>query len=149
MIDPARIAHQSWDLTPLPSDPRPGTRPLEQTALGALGIELLRCDPEAVVLRVELPIVGAGAAGILLVAAESAASTAANLRCAPGDRAFGAELDAALLEQEPRAHGAALVVATELAIGDTLQTWRVTAYSRAGDALLEGRCTLGVVAAPD
>lgn len=133
------------DAAPLDGDPRPGTRPLAQTALGVLGIELIECSQRHVVARMPLPP-GPVARGTLLVLAETAASTAAGLAAGEGRRAFGAELDAAFLD-EPR--GAAVVAeATPYAIGPELQFWRIVLVDAAGTHVLEARCTLGVVDAP-
>ncbi|MCB0877622.1 MAG: hypothetical protein KDC46_01390 [Thermoleophilia bacterium] len=144
---PELVARDLRDAPAIPADPRPGTRPLDQTALGALGIELLHCGPDHVAVRVALPAHAGGGFGPLLVAAETAASTAANLRCGPEQRAFGAELDAASLTPDA-ASTRAVVVATELAIHEDRHVWRITAWGDDDQQLLEARCTLGVVAAP-
>ena len=49
-----------------PGVPRPGTRPLADTALGVLGIELVSCDPRRVVARMTVDGSSAGP-GVLLV----------------------------------------------------------------------------------
>ena len=145
--DPAQLAAALVDAPALAADPRPGTRTLAETALGALGIQLLACDADAAVARVPVVAARDGGFATLLVAAETAASTAANLRAGTGRRAFGAELDAARIHSgEPG--DAALVVATLLLEDASRHVWRVTAWSTSGHQLLEGRCTLGVVAAP-
>lgn len=141
--DPLTLAMQHVDLPALPADPRPGTRALAQTALGALGIELVLAEPAAAVARVVLDRHGGRA--VLLVAAETVASTAANLHVGGSRRAFGAELDAAWLGDPI---GTVLVVATPLLTSGDLHVWRLLAADEAGTQLLEGRCTLGVVDAP-
>jgi hypothetical protein len=142
-IAPAQLARDLRDAPALASDPRPGTRSLERTALASLGIELVACERTHVVVRLAPPL---DAFGPLLVAAETAASTAANLRCGSSLRAFGAELDAAGLAAP--APGAVVVTATGLAIGDHHHVWRVAAFDAHDAQVLEGRCTLGVVRAP-
>ncbi len=146
-FEPRQLAAEARDAQPLAADPRPGTRPLADTVLGALGIELITCDAQAVVVRVEIDEnASRNAFGMLLVAGESAASTAANLCCGSDKRAFGAELDAANLR--PAAPGAVIVVATNVAATDERQVWRITAFDALGDQVFEGRCTLGVVPTP-
>lgn len=133
------------DASPLPADPRPGTRPLADTALGALGIELLECTAERVVAR--MPVDGSIACrGLLLVLAESVASTAAGLAAGDGRRAFGAELNAAFLAQ-PTA-GTVTAVATPWALTHDRHVWRIEARDGADEQVLESRCTLSVVDAP-
>lgn len=134
------------DAAAFEGDPRPGTRSLADTALGALGIDLIECSPRHVVARMRL-VPGPGARGTLLVLAETVASTAAGLAAGHGRRAFGAELDAAFLA-EPR--GAAVVAeATPFRLGRDRHVWRIVVVDAAGTHVLESRCTLGVVDAPD
>ncbi len=133
------------DATPLPADPRPGTRPLDETALGVLGIELLSCAGDQVVAR--MPVDGSIACrGLLLVMAETVASTAAGLAAGDGRRAFGAELDAAFVTQP--ADGMAIAVATPLVLLEERHVWRIEVRDAVGDVVLESRCTLSVVDAP-
>lgn len=136
----------AWRSAPaLDADPRPGTRALADSALGALGIELLRCDAAEVVARMPAPTSRAGTS-LLLVLAETVASTAAGLAAGPARRAFGAELDASLLATpEP---GPVIAVAAPLLLDPTRHTWRITAVDGAGTTVLEARCTLGIVDAP-
>ena len=133
------------DPTPLTSDPRPGTRALEHTALGVLGIELLACSPERVEAR--MPVDGSIACrGLLLVVAETVASTAAGLAAGTGRRAFGAELDASFVAQP--AAGMMRAVATPLVLHDDRHVWRIAVHDAAGSLVLESRCTLSVVDTP-
>lgn len=133
------------DPTPLTSDPRPGTRPLDATALGALGIELLECSTERVVAR--MPVDGSIACrGLLLVVAETVASTAAGLAAGEGRRAFGAELDASFVAQP--APGMTIAVATPYVRGADRHVWRIRVHDTVGQLVLESRCTLSVVNAP-
>ncbi|MCW2928759.1 MAG: thioesterase superfamily protein [Thermoleophilia bacterium] len=136
--------HAMRSLAPLPGDPRPGTRDLAATALGALGVELLECAPQRVVAR--MPLRGPRDAGALLVLAETVASTAAGLAAGPGRRAFGAELDASFLER-PVA-GLVLAIAEPLVVDQARHTWRIRVVDPRGTLVLEGRCTLGVVESP-
>lgn len=130
---------------PMSVDPRPGTRPLADTALGVLGIELLTCDPERVVAR--MPVDGSIACrGLLLVLAETAASTAAGLAAGARRRAFGAELNASFVAQ-PTA-GRVMAEATPWSITDDRHVWRIVATDAAGVCVLESRCTLSVVDTP-
>lgn len=132
----------------LNSDPRARTLPLRSTALGALQIELLECSPSLGAVRIHLPKQShVGVFGLLLVAAESAASTAANLRCGDQHRAFGAELNASLLTREQFPISTAIVVATALNIDITQQVWRISAFNYHGAHLFEGRCTLSITQA--
>lgn len=133
------------DAAALDGDPRPGTRPLDQTALGVLGIELIECSPRHVVAR--MPIAeGTSSPGLLLVLAETAASTAAGMAAGAGRRAFGAELDASFLAA-PR--GTAVIAeATPYVLGEELHTWRIVVVDGEGTHVLEARCTLGVVELP-
>lgn len=129
----------------LEEDPRPGTRPLAQSALGALGIELIECSPRHVVAR--MPVDGgAGARGLLLVLAETAASTAAGLAAGEGRRAFGAELNASFVAG-PRA-GNVVAEATPFRLTSDQHVWRIAAVDEDGMQVLEARCTLSVVDAP-
>lgn len=131
--------------TPLTADPRPGTRPLAETALGALGIELLSCAVDRVAAR--MPVDGSVACrGLLLVVAETVASTAAGIAAGPGRRAFGAELDASFVAQP--AAGMAHAVATPFALHEDRHVWRIEVHDAAGTPVLESRCTLSVVDAP-
>ncbi|MCW2956465.1 MAG: thioesterase superfamily protein [Thermoleophilia bacterium] len=129
----------------LADDPRPGTRPLRDSALAALGIELLRADAGRVVLR--MPGAVARRTGAMLVLAESVASTASGVEVGPGRRAFGAELNAATLA---RPSGDGPVVAEGIAIrtDPSQQVWSVRAVDAADKLVLESRCTLSVVDAP-
>ena len=128
----------------LTADPRAGTRRLANTALGALGIELLECTAATVIARMPAP--DAASMGTLYVLAESVASTAAGLAVATGRRAFGAELNAAtLVNPEP---GYVMAQATPLALGDALHVWAIEIVDEQATLILEGRCTLGVVDAP-
>ena len=131
---------------PLPADPRPGTRLLADTALGALGIDLITCSADRVVARMPAPAHRA-TAGLLLVLAETAASTAAGLAAGPTRRAFGAELDAALLAP-PAPSGFVTAVACPLRRDDERHTWRIEITDSTGTLVLDGRCTLGIVDAP-
>lgn len=134
------------DATPLTADPRPGTRPLTETALGVLNIELLACTPERVEAR--MPVDGSVACrGLLLVVAETVASTAAGLAAGVGRRAFGAELDASFVAQP--AAGIAIAVATPLVLLAERHVWRIEVRDSSGALVLESRCTLSVVDIPD
>jgi uncharacterized protein (TIGR00369 family) len=128
--------------TPLPADPRPGTRALVDTALGVLGIELLDASAERVEAR--MPVDGSIVCrGLLLVVAETVASTAAGLAAGEGRRAFGAELDASFVAQP--AAGVTTSVATPLVLLDDRHVWRIEVRDATGAQVLEARCTLSVV----
>ena len=64
------------DQPALDADPRPGTRPLAQSSLAVLGIELLEVGADRVIVRMPAPA-HVRERATLLVLAESAASTAA------------------------------------------------------------------------
>lgn len=138
-------AAPSERVTPLDADPRPGTRPLAGTALGAFSIQLVSADPACVVARMPTPASGSTAS--LYVLAETVASTAAGLEVGPGRRAFGAELDAATLEHEP--WGAFVEArATPLALARERHVWQIDVRDGADTLVLRGRCTLSIVDAP-
>jgi uncharacterized protein (TIGR00369 family) len=144
--DPATAELAAFiDAAALEEDPRPGTRPLAQSALGVLGIDLIECSPRHVVAR--MPVyAGPSARGAMLVLAETAASTAAGLAAGTGRRAFGAELNASFLT-EPT--GPAVVAeATPWQLTDDQHVWRIVAVDETGTQVLESRCTLSVVDAP-
>lgn len=131
--------------TPLTADPRPGTRPLADTALGVLDIELLACSAHRVEAR--MPVDGSVACrGLLLVVAETVASTAAGLAAGAPRRAFGAELDASFIAQP--APGITRAVATPLVLHDDRHVWRIEVHDATGAQVLESRCTLSVVDDP-
>jgi acyl-coenzyme A thioesterase PaaI-like protein len=138
---PTRLALH--DAPALPADPRPGTRALDDTALGALGIDLLVASATRTVLRMPAPT--ARDRGLLLVLAESAASTGAGLAAGPDARAFGAELNAHFLADPTP--GTVIAIAEPLLVEPTRQVWHVRAFDGRDALLLDGRCTLGVVAA--
>lgn len=141
--DPLLLARQHAADLPLSADPRPRTRPLADTALGALGIELLVAEPDLAVARAAVARVGGR--GVLLVMAESVASTAANLHVGPDRRAFGSEINAAWTGAPA---GEVIVAAVPLHVDGSLHVWRLAAIDTTGRQLLEGRCTLAVVDAP-
>jgi uncharacterized protein (TIGR00369 family) len=133
------------DAPALDHDPRPGTLPLGSTALGALGIELVACSPDGVTAR--MPVTGGvESRGLLLVLAETAASTAAGLAVGPGRRAFGAELNASwpATAREGLVHARA----EPLQLGPSLHVWSITCSDADGSTVLLARCSLGIVDAP-
>jgi uncharacterized protein (TIGR00369 family) len=145
VTDPATAELATFvEAAALDADPRPGTRPLAESALGALGIELIECSPRHVVAR--MPVRAASARGALLVLAETVASTAAGLAAGERRRAFGAELNASLLVAPE--DGPVVAEATPHVLGHDLHVWRIVAVDASGTQLLEGRCTLSVVDAP-
>lgn len=152
--DTAHAAPRPQDLAALrvqlalEADPRPGTRPLRDTALATFGIELVVADAARTnMVVVRMAPTFAGAAGALHVLAESAASTAAGLAAGPGRRAFGAELNAATLAA-PALSGPVLAVAEPVRLERDLHTWRIRVFDADDALVLDARCTLSVVAAP-
>ncbi|MCW2949082.1 MAG: hypothetical protein JWN41_95 [Thermoleophilia bacterium] len=133
------------DSPALQNDPRPGTVSLANTALGALGIELLIARADRVVMRMCGSAVNAPSA--LLVLAESAASTAAGIAAGCNRRAFGAELDGTWLNAAD-SRAVVLAEAEPLALTHTRHTWRICIASDDATPLFEGRCTLSVVDSP-
>ena len=129
----------------LARDPRPGTRPLADTALGALGIELVSCAATEVVARMHVDG-SSSSAGVLLVLAETAASTAAGIAAGSRRRAFGAELNASFVAR-PVA-GVVTATAHHRALAAQRHVWAITVVDASGAVVLEARCTLGVVDAP-
>jgi uncharacterized protein (TIGR00369 family) len=144
-IDPVQLCHDLRRERALDADPRLGTRELAATALGALDIELLHCKADAVVARMLItePLL---ARGLLLVLAETVASTGAGLAVGHGRRAFGAELNASWTA--PLDVGVVVAAAVPLVVTPTRHVWRIVAIDAAGTHVLESRCTLGVVDAP-
>lgn len=144
MHDAATIAELAAfvDAAALAQDPRPGTKALASSALGALGIDLIECSARHVVAR--MPVFeGPSSRSALLVLAETAASTAAGMAAGEGRRAFGAELDASFLA----APGGSVVVAeaTPWHLEHDQHVWRIVAVDALGTHVLESRCTLRVV----
>lgn len=133
------------DAPALPADPRPGTRSLADTALGALGIELLECAADGVTAR--MPLDGTHATrSHMLVLAETVASTAAGMAAGPNRRAFGTELNASILRTPAR--GIVIAAARALALDEDRHVWRITGCDSTGVRVLEARCTLSIVNSP-
>lgn len=136
----------------LGSDPRPGTRDLAQTILGALGIRIVEATAERV--RMDLVVHdgvrdhrGMLDAGALVVLAESVASTGAGLAAGEGCRAFGVEVNASFLLHVAEGTVTAVGEPEPSALID-LQVWRVVVTHARGELVCSSRCTLSVVEAP-
>lgn len=132
---------------PLPADPRPGTRPLEQTILGALGIQLIEATDQRVIAC--MPVSddvrdgrGMVSAGALLVLSETAASTGAGLAAGPGRRAFGVEIDGALVADV--ASGSVTCTAIPVLVEPGRQVWHMRIVDDEGAAVGDARCTLAI-----
>ena len=83
--------------------------------------------------------------GASLVLAESAASTGANLHCAPGMVALGQEINANHLR--PKRDGTLRAVAEPLHVGRSSQVWSIHIRDEQERLVCVSRCTLAVVAA--
>ena len=84
--------------------------------------------------------------GASVVLAESAASTGANLHCAPGMVALGQEINANHIR--PKRDGILRAVAEPLHVGRTSQVWSVVIRDEQEKLVCVSRCTLAVVPAP-
>lgn len=134
----------AFDAPALPGDPRPGTRPLHLSALGALRIEIVEAGPECVAMRMPSPT--REDASLLLVLGESLASTGAGIAAGPGRRAFGVQLESTHLVG---ATGDLVVgIAVPLLLAGDRQNWAIEVRDRQGVRCLVGRCSLSVVDDP-
>ena len=84
--------------------------------------------------------------GASLVLAESAASTGANLHCAPGMVALGQEINANHIRG--KRDGTLRATAEPLHVGRTSQVWSIMIRDEQERLVCVSRCTLAVVAAP-
>lgn len=109
-------------------------------------------SPERVVMtmqvdsRVHQPM-GLLHGGASLVLAESAASTGANLHCAPGTVALGQEINANHLRG--KRDGVVRAVAEPLHVGRTSQVWSILIRDEQERLVCVSRCTLAVVPTPE
>lgn len=141
----------AWSHAPaLGTDPRPGTRPLSETAFGTLGIELLHAATDLVVLRMPVTSAVHQPAGLLhggvsAVLAESAASIGAGLAAGPEHRAFGVEINASHLRSAR--DGLVITCARPIRIGRTMHVWQADISDEHDELLCTARCTLQIVSA--
>jgi len=84
--------------------------------------------------------------GASVVLAESAASTGANLHCAPGMVALGQEINANHIRG--KRDGMLRAIAEPLHVGRTSQVWSVLIRDEEERLVCVSRCTLAVVPAP-
>ena len=84
--------------------------------------------------------------GASVVLAESAASTGANLHCAPGMVALGQEINANHLRG--KADGTLRATAEPLHVGRTSQVWSILIRDEQERLVCVSRCTLAVIPAP-
>lgn len=131
----------------LDADPRPGTRPLDQTILGRMGIEIVEASGKRVELRMPVgPAVhqpyGLLHGGASVVLAESAASTGGGIAAGDGRRVFGIQISANHLR--PVRDGVVTAVGVPIHLGRTTQVWRVDIRDAAGRLACTSRCTLAV-----
>lgn len=144
-VNPAPLDLPTLRSSPaLPGDPRPGTRSLAASALGQLDIELVECTGTRVVAR--MPVAPVAGRGALLVLAETVASTAAGTAAGPAHRAFGAELNGSFAAAPTP--GMAIAIAEPLVVEATRHTWNIRIFDGSDDLVMQARCTLGVVDAP-
>ena len=85
--------------------------------------------------------------GASVVLAESAASTGANLHCAPGMVALGQEINANHVRGVR--DGTLRAVAEPLHVGRTSQVWSILIRDEQDRLVCVSRCTLAVVPAPN
>ncbi len=84
--------------------------------------------------------------GVSVVLAESAASTGANLNCAPGMVAVGQEINANHIRS--KRDGLLRAVAEPLHVGRTSQVWSIVIRDEEEKLVCVSRCTLAVIPAP-
>lgn len=122
--------------------------PLDQTLLGALGIELTECTRERVSgsmpvdRRTHQPF-GLLHGGASVALAETLASIGAQLNAGAGEMAVGLEINANHLRgvRAGRVHG----VATPVHVGRRTQVWVIDIRDDQGRAVCTSRCTLSVI----
>ena len=88
-------------------------------------------------------LTGTCSVGAIALAAESAASTGSGIACSETRRAFGAELDLAMLHR-PRA-GRVTATAIPASIGTDMHVWTIDVTSDDGNRVATGRCLLTIV----
>ncbi|TAK56699.1 MAG: hotdog fold thioesterase [Dehalococcoidia bacterium] len=109
-------------------------------------------SPERVVMtmqvdaRVHQPM-GLLHGGASVVLAESAASTGANLHCAPGMVALGQEINANHIRG--KRDGVLRAIAEPLHVGRTSQVWSILIRDEQERLVCVSRCTLAVVPTPN
>ncbi len=84
--------------------------------------------------------------GVSVVLAESAASTGANLNCAPGMVALGQEINANHIRS--KRDGMLRAVAEPLHVGRSSQVWSVIIRDEQEKLICVSRCTLAVIPEP-
>lgn len=131
--------------TSFSSDPRPGTRELEQTVLGALGIMLQSATDQAVVasmpIRSDDWTIGRG---VLAVLAETCASLGAGLTDPAQLRAFGVSLELQHLLRTFSGVVQARALRVSYDEPAKLQVWNIEMRSSQGHMVAVSRCTLAL-----
>lgn len=89
---------------------------------------------------------GAFSLGSMLVLAETAASTGAGLAAGIGHRAFGLEIDGAMV-MEVR-EGVVRCTGTPLVTTSSRQVWHMVLADESGATVGDARCTLAIVEQP-
>lgn len=130
-----------------PDDPRPGTRPLSETVLGTLGIDIVEATGERVELRMDVgPRVhqpfGYLHGGVSVLLAETAASLGASIAAGPERRVLGMEINANHLRTMRDGH--VTVVGTPIHRGRSTHVWSAEIRDEHGRLVCISRCTLAV-----
>lgn len=118
----------------------------------AMPMRFEEVSPERVVMtmqvdaRVHQPM-GLLHGGASVVLAESAASTGANLHCAPGMVALGQEINANHIRG--KRDGVLRAIAEPLHVGRTSQVWSILIRDEQERLVCVSRCTLAVVPTPN
>jgi uncharacterized protein (TIGR00369 family) len=128
-------------------DPRPGTRPLSETVLATLGIDLVEATGERVVLHLEVgPQVhqpyGYLHGGVSVLLAETAASVGASIAAGPDKRVLGMEINANHMRTVR--DGKVITVGTPIHQGRSTQVWAVEVRDEEDRLICISRCTLAV-----
>ncbi len=128
-------------------DPRPGTRPLSETVLSALGITLDEMTAERAVASLTIDSrhhqpFGYLHGGVSVLLAETCASIGASLAAGPEFRVFGMEINANHLR--PMREGRITCTGEPLHVGRTAQVWQMDIVDEQGRLVCVSRCTLAV-----
>ena len=125
-----------------------GTVPLDQTMLGALGIEIREATAERVVATMPVGPASVQPFGYLhggasVALAETAMSIGATLAAGDGALVFGAEINASHVR--PKRSGTLTAVGVPAHLGRTSQVWEVRITDENGKTVCVSRCTVVVV----
>lgn len=132
-----------------PRDLESINRRIAQVIGAAIPMTCVEASPERCVVTMAVGPHVHQPAGVLhggasVVLAESAASLGANLRCEPGTRAMGQEINANHLR--PKRDGMLTAVAVPVHVGRKTQVWAIEIRDEAEKLICVSRCTLAVLA---